>query len=122
MKMTLLLLLALALGSCILSSCILSSCGHVPNTTIPRDALGRPQPIEVDTLAPIIPDACRDSLFLALQTKPVSQMTAYEKAYFQQKWDECNGTPAHSGSTPEWIMATLDILAAVAVFIQLTVW
>ena len=56
-------------------------------------------------------DPCQDSLFLALQNKPATQMTAYEQAYFKQKWDECNGTPnVTHGSTPEWIVATLDII------------
>jgi hypothetical protein len=41
-------------------------------------------------------------------------MTAYEHSYFQQKWNECNGTPeVNHGSTPEWILATLDIIGIV---------
>jgi|GEM_PF-6716582 hypothetical protein len=59
-------------------------------------------------------DPCQDSLFLALQNKPLSTMTAYEHSYFQQKWNECNGTPeVNHGSTPEWILATLDIIGIV---------
>ena len=66
-------------------------------------------------------DPCSDSLFLALQNKPYTQLTAYEQAYFKQKWDECNGTPeVNHGSTPEWILAAFDIAGlAVAIIIAL---
>lgn len=99
---------------------LLVFCACSSNHTVGRDALHRPQPINADTTFAEVPDACRDSLFLALQNKPYAQMTAYEHAYFQQKWDECNGTPeTPHGSTPEWILAVLDIIGVV---VGLIVW
>ncbi|HEY3875951.1 MAG TPA: hypothetical protein VGM92_10775 [Candidatus Kapabacteria bacterium] len=93
---------------------LLALCACSSNHTVARDALGRPQPINVDTAFTDVPDACRDSLFLALQTKPFTQMTAYEHAYFEQKWQECNGpsTPRY-GTTPEWIVASLYLIGVI---------
>lgn len=63
---------------------------------------------------------CRDSLFLALQNMPYSALTAFEHSYFQQKWDECNGTPVvNQSSDAEWWIATPVIIATVAIILSL---
>jgi hypothetical protein len=59
-------------------------------------------------------DPCHDSLFVALQQRPYNSLTAYEHAYFDQMWQECNGTDFHNrGNAPEWIMASFAIHAFV---------
>ncbi len=99
MKILLLLVLAIAISSCAGSHRQVSYGGH-KQPIVAWDSLNTTSP-------------CQDSLFLALQNKPYSQLTAYERAYFQQKWDECNGTPeVNHGSTPEWILATIDLIGA----------
>ena len=63
--------------------------------------------------------ACRDSLFLSLKGKPSAQLTAFERSYFEQKFNECyatdNGSP--DGSTPEWILAVLAVAEVVVTII-----
>ena len=106
MKKAILLVFAIALASCAGSHPQVSYGGH-KQPIVAWDSLNTSDP-------------CQDSLFLALQNKPYSQMTAYEHTYFQQKWDECNGTPeANHGSTPEWILATIDIIGFFAAIIIL---
>jgi hypothetical protein len=103
MKKATLLVLAIAIVSCAHQNQV-SYGGHT-QPIVAWDSLNLANP-------------CQDSLFLALQNKPYSQLTAYEHAYFQQKWDECNGTPdVNHGSAPEWILATLDIIGVVAAII-----
>ena len=105
MKIAILLVLAFVVSSCASS---------LDQTKNPNNQ-GHQQPIEVEARHSMeIADPCKDSLFLVLQDKPYSAMTAYEHAYFQQKWDECNGTPeVNHGSTPEWILAWFDIVGVV---------
>ncbi len=104
MKIVIMLVLVLAVSSCASSYDQNNGSGHQ-------------QPIEA-TRAQKVADPCQDSLFLALQNKPYASLTAYEHAYFQQKWDECNGTPAvNQGSTPEWILAGIEIVGAALYFI-----
>jgi hypothetical protein len=105
MKIAVLLVLVLAVSSCA------SSYDQNKNPN------GHQQPVE-NTREMQVADPCQDSLFLALQNKPYSELTAYEHAYFQQKWDECNGTPAvNHGSTPEWILAGFEIVGAILIFV-----
>ncbi|HET6400524.1 MAG TPA: hypothetical protein VFH95_03915 [Candidatus Kapabacteria bacterium] len=106
MKKVILLVLAIALASCAGSHQQVSYGGHT-QPIVAWDSLNTTNP-------------CQDSLFLALENKPASQLTAFEQAYFQQKWDECNGTPeVNHGSTPEWILATIDIIGFFAAVIIL---
>jgi hypothetical protein len=106
MKKVILMVFAIAICSCASSHHQNSFGGHT-QPIVAWDSLNTTDP-------------CQDSLFLALQNKPYSQLTAYEHAYFQQKWDECNGTPdVNHGSTPEWILATIDIIGIVAAIIIL---
>lgn len=66
---------------------------------------------------------CRDSLFLRLKNKPEAELTAFERAYFQQKYNECyaaDSNNSNDGNTPEWIAAIilmLEAAAAIVVFV-----
>lgn len=108
MKILLLLVLAITIASCASRHQVSYVGGH-QQPIVAWDSLNNSDP-------------CQDSLFLALQNKPYSQLTAYEQTYFQQKWDECNGIPGGGqGSTPEWILATFDIVGLVSAVILLSV-
>jgi hypothetical protein len=63
-------------------------------------------------------DPCYDSLYLALQNKPASQLTAYEQAYFNEKYNECHGISYNSSNGAEVMTAIiLTVAAIIALFI-----
>ena len=61
------------------------------------------------------PTPCNDSLFLALKSKKLTDLTAQEYEYFHRKFQECEGVlNTNKGSAPEWIVAIVTLLGVMA--------